>query len=65
MQSNSSELDIKAILKVSQTLFSEITLKKLFKKIINIVIKKFGSQIGFLILKSGDELLIEGEFNFD
>ncbi len=65
MPYNLSELDIRTILKASQALSSEIILDKLLKKFLNIIIENSGAQRGFLILKSSDEFLVEGEININ
>ena len=65
MQTNLSELDISTILKATQALTSEIILDKLLKKFMKIIIENSGAQAGFLLLQSGDDLMIEGEINID
>ncbi|HEY9298064.1 MAG TPA: PAS sensor protein, partial [Phormidium sp.] len=59
--STSSELDLIAIVKASQTLSEEILLEKLLAKLMRIIIENAGAQKGFLILEKKGKLLIEAE----
>ncbi|MBD1889172.1 AAA family ATPase [Coleofasciculus sp. FACHB-SPT9] len=59
--STSSELDLIAIMKASQTLSEEILLDKLLAKLMRIIIENAGAQTGFLILEKKGKLLIEAE----
>ncbi|MEP0754614.1 AAA family ATPase [Trichocoleus sp. Lan] len=59
--STSSELDLIAIMKASQTLSEEIMLDKLLAKLMRIIIENAGAQTGFLILEKKGKLLIEAE----
>jgi len=54
-------LDLSTIMKASQTISGEIKLDKLLTKLTRILIENAGAQRGCLLLKSGDELLIEAE----
>ncbi|BAP58087.1 serine/threonine protein kinase [Thioploca ingrica] len=49
-QTQSSVLDLAAVLKASQTLAGEIVLSQLLQKLMKTVIENAGAQIGFLIL---------------
>ena len=63
--STSSELDLIAIMKASQTLSEEIVLDKLLAKLMRIIIENAGAQKGFLILEKKGKLLIEAEGSVD
>ncbi|MBD1827522.1 AAA family ATPase [Microcoleus vaginatus GB1-A2] len=63
--STSSELDLIAIVKASQTLSEEILLEKLLAKLMIILIENAGAQVGSLILESQEKLLIEAEVSVD
>ncbi|MEP0855616.1 AAA family ATPase [Trichocoleus sp. DQ-U1] len=63
--STSSELDLIAIMKASQTLSEEILLDKLLAKLMQIIIENAGAQKGFLILETKGKLLIEAEGSVD
>lgn len=52
-------LDLATVLKASQTLAGEIVLTQLLEKLMRIVIENVGAQKGFLLLKHGDNWLIE------
>lgn len=54
-------LDLNSIVKVSQTLSSEIVLDNLLEKLMTTVMENAGAQRGVLILKKGEKWLIEAE----
>ncbi|GAK54587.1 adenylate/guanylate cyclase [Candidatus Moduliflexus flocculans] len=56
-----SVLDLSAVMKASQTLSGEIVLSNLLKEMMRIVIENAGAQKGWLILKRGDDWVIEAE----
>ena len=55
----SETLDLKTVIKAFQTLSSEINLDKLVATLLQLVIENAGADAGALILKSGENLLIE------
>jgi predicted ATPase/GAF domain-containing protein len=54
-------LDLATVLKASQAISSEIKLDSLLEKLMGIVIENAGAQIGFLILKNGNDWVIEAQ----
>jgi predicted ATPase/serine phosphatase RsbU (regulator of sigma subunit) len=54
-------IDIKSILKASQTLSGEVQLKSLLQKMMQILIENAGAQKSILIRDTGDKLLIQAE----
>jgi len=56
-----SVLDLSAVMKASQALSGEIVLSNLLKEMMRIVIENAGAQKGWLILKRGEEWVIEAE----
>ncbi|HEY9669716.1 MAG TPA: PAS domain S-box protein, partial [Coleofasciculaceae cyanobacterium] len=54
-----STLDLKSILKASQTLSSELSLETLLTKMMGIVLENAGAQKGYLILKQDGQWVIE------
>jgi predicted ATPase/serine phosphatase RsbU (regulator of sigma subunit)/tRNA A-37 threonylcarbamoyl transferase component Bud32 len=54
-------LDLESVMKAAQTLSGEIVLKKLFEKMMHIVIENAGAQRGFLILEKNEQWVIEAE----
>ncbi|MFC1850942.1 response regulator [candidate division CSSED10-310 bacterium] len=54
-------LDMKSVMKASQTISEEIVLDKLLKNLMRIVIENAGAQKGFLILKKNGDLVIEAQ----
>ncbi|MGR3302035.1 MAG: ATP-binding sensor histidine kinase [Candidatus Scalindua sp.] len=52
-------LDVTTVIKISQTISSEIDLKKLLSTIMEIIIENAGAQNGFLILKRDGQLYVE------
>ncbi|TFG41095.1 MAG: PAS domain S-box protein [Bacteroidia bacterium] len=65
IMASGAEFDLASIMKVSQAMSSEIVLGNLLKKMMKIVIENAGAQFGYLIMKSGDKLLIEAEGALD
>ncbi|MDR9404061.1 MAG: AAA family ATPase [Halothece sp. Uz-M2-17] len=63
--SDSGEIDLKSIIKASQTLASEIILDRLLGTLIQIVIENAGAQLGYIILQKEDQLLIAAEAKGD
>ncbi len=61
----STDLDLNAVMKASQTISEEIVFSKLLKNIIDIVIENAGAQRGFIILNRGEKLLIEAMVDVD
>lgn len=55
------QLDMSTVLKASQTISSEIVLKKLLEKLMSILIENAGARRGTLVLKQDGRLLIEAE----
>ena len=62
---NTDVLDLKTILKASNTISEEIYLDKLLIKLMRIVIETAGAQKGYLILEKNNELFIEAEGSID
>ena len=60
-----SVLDLSAVMKASQALSGEIVLSQLLKQMMRIVIENAGAQKGWLILKRGDQWVIEAEGSID
>jgi len=59
-------LDLESVLEFSQTIASEINEKRLFEKLMNIVIQNAGAERGFLILKNKEgQWCIEAEGAID
>jgi predicted ATPase/signal transduction histidine kinase/tRNA A-37 threonylcarbamoyl transferase component Bud32 len=54
-------LDFAAVMKASQAVSEEIVLDKLLEKLIKVLLENTGAQLGYLILETGGELLIEAE----
>ena len=54
-------LDLTTLLKASQTISGEIVLEKLVTRLMAILIENAGAQSGYLLVKTGDEFLIEAE----
>ena len=54
-------LDMSTVLKASQAISSEIVLKKLLEKLMNILIENAGARRGMLILKQDGRLFVEAE----
>ncbi len=52
-------LDIETILKANQILLGEIELDQLLKKLIDLLMKNAGSEVGSLMLLEGDELRLQ------
>ncbi|KOA19277.1 sensor histidine kinase TmoS [Clostridium homopropionicum DSM 5847] len=59
-------IDLKAIIKVSQTISREIERKKLLEKLMKIVMQNSGSTMGHILLKDKNSLvlLVSGRLNF-
>ncbi len=62
---NAFSLDLATILKASQAISSEIDLKALLTKLMNIVIENAGARRGCLLLFRDGELLLEAEGSVD
>jgi len=60
-----AEFDLASVMKVSQAISGEIVLGNLLQQMMKIVIENAGAQFGYLIMKSGDKLLIEAEGALD
>lgn len=54
-------LDLATVFKSSQAISSEINLDRLLEKLLKILIENAGGQVGFLILKKENQLLIEAQ----
>jgi len=63
--SDSEEIDLKSIIKASQTLASELILDQLLGTLIQIVIENAGAQIGYIILQKNNQLLMAAEARGD
>lgn len=61
----SKNLDIDAVVKISQSISKEIELKRMLENLIRIVIESAGAQRGILLLSKGDALFIEAEGTAD
>lgn len=59
--STSSSLDLRSVLKASQTLSEEIVRSRLFDKLMRVLIENAGADRGLIVLKRGDQLYIEAE----
>ncbi|OKH46950.1 serine/threonine protein kinase [Calothrix sp. HK-06] len=62
---NLDTLDLQTVIKASQTLSSEIELKKLLGRLMKIAVENAGARIGYLILQQDDKLLIEASVDVD
>ncbi|MEY2831724.1 MAG: hypothetical protein RLZZ574_982, partial [Cyanobacteriota bacterium] len=58
-------LDLATIIKASQAISSEIVLDKLLARLMKILIESAGAQIGYLILETQGQLLIEASGSVD
>jgi signal transduction histidine kinase/serine/threonine protein kinase len=58
-------LDFAAVMKASQAISQEIVLDKLLEKLIKVLLENTGAQLGYLILETEGELLIEAEAEAD
>jgi predicted ATPase/signal transduction histidine kinase/tRNA A-37 threonylcarbamoyl transferase component Bud32 len=56
-----AQLDMSTVLKASQAISSEIVLRKLLEKLMNILIENAGARRGVLILKQDGHMLVEAE----
>ncbi len=54
-------VDLKSLLKASETLYGEIVFDKLLHKLIQITLENAGAERGLLLLSKDDELFIEAE----
>lgn len=52
-------LDLSAVLQASQAIASEIVLEKLLMTLVKILVRNAGAQVGYLILDTGGQLVIE------
>ncbi len=59
--STGEHLDFLSVVKASQTISSEIVLSRLLKTLMQIVIEQAGAEIGYLLLKHEQNLVIEVE----
>ena len=59
--SGSESLDLTTVLKATQAISGEIKLEKLLHNLMRIVIENAGAQKGFLLLKRGDNWVIEAQ----
>jgi len=59
-QIESEQLDLTSVMKASQVISGEIQIEKLLSSMMKIIIENAGAQKGYLILKSDENLLIEG-----
>lgn len=59
--STSSSLDLRSVLKASQTLSEEVVRSSLFEKLMRVLIENAGADRGLIVLKRGDQLYIEAE----
>jgi predicted ATPase/serine phosphatase RsbU (regulator of sigma subunit)/tRNA A-37 threonylcarbamoyl transferase component Bud32 len=64
-QTPSTFLDLKSVIKASQTLSGEILLSRLLEQMMQIVIENAGAENGFLLLPQADNWLIEAEGHVD
>lgn len=55
------QLDLETLQKVSQTISSEIHLEKLLEKLLRILIASAGAEKGYILLKEGNKIFLEGE----
>jgi len=58
-------LDLATIMKASQAIYSEIVLDKLLTTLMKILIQNAGAQVGYLILETDGQLLIEASGSVD
>ncbi|MHC5736223.1 trifunctional serine/threonine-protein kinase/ATP-binding protein/sensor histidine kinase [Nostoc sp.] len=58
-------LDLSTTIKASQALSSEMELNRLLEKMITIAIENAGAQMGYLLVKQGNQWVIEVEGNTD
>ncbi|MCP4136285.1 MAG: AAA family ATPase [bacterium] len=61
----SNVLDMSAVMKASQAISGEIDLGRLLFSMMRIVMENAGAEKGYLILESGDDLVIEAEGRID
>jgi len=61
----SEALDLATVIKASQAISGEIVLDKLLASLMKILIENAGAQIGYLILETAGELLIEASGEMD
>lgn len=64
-ETNGALLDIKSIIKASQTLSEEIQLNNLLEKMMQILIENAGAQKGVLIENKNEQMLIQAEGSTD
>lgn len=64
-ETSSKMLDVNSIIKASQTLSSEIVLKKLLRKMMRIVIENAGAESGALLLKNNNSWVIQAEASIE
>ncbi|HEY9707164.1 MAG TPA: ATP-binding protein, partial [Oculatellaceae cyanobacterium] len=62
---SASALDLATVMKASQAISGEIVLDKLLASLMKILIENAGAQVGYLILESQGQLLIEAEGAID
>ncbi|WRH66568.1 MAG: AAA family ATPase [Planktothrix sp. GU0601_MAG3] len=58
-------LDLAAVIKASQAISGEILIDKLLIILMKVLIENAGAQLGYLIVKTGNEFLIEAEGSAD
>jgi predicted ATPase/GAF domain-containing protein/tRNA A-37 threonylcarbamoyl transferase component Bud32 len=63
--SSGEVLDLATIIKASQAISSEIVLDKLLARLMKILIESAGAQVGYLILETQGQLLIEASGSLD
>ncbi len=63
--SNGEILDLSTVIKASQAISGDIKLEKLLHNLIKIIIENAGAQRGYLILKKGEDWVIEAQGNVD
>ncbi|NJJ37948.1 diguanylate cyclase [Paenibacillus apii] len=59
---STESIDLNSILLASQAISREIDLNNLLETLMEIVIKNAGAQRGCILMRSGEELLVEGEY---
>jgi len=59
----SINIDLRSLIKASQTIATEIELPKLIQKFLSITVENIGAERGVLLLKKNDQLFVEGEYN--
>jgi predicted ATPase/serine phosphatase RsbU (regulator of sigma subunit)/tRNA A-37 threonylcarbamoyl transferase component Bud32 len=64
-QTPATFLDLKSVVKASQTVSGEIVLNRLLKKMMQIVIENAGAENGFLLLPQGNNWFIEAQGQVD